>query len=320
MGRIAVVAFALVLQAASALAQNTFPAKPVRIVANIPPGSPPDVVARLLSERLSSALGQPVLVENRPGASGAIGLNALAKAPADGYTLGVLSMPSTILPALLPVLSADTVREFAPIRQVVWAGNILVVRADAPYNTLEELIASAKARPGTLTFASGGNGTPSHIAGEMLSLRAGGMRHVPYKGAPEGVAAVMGDQVTMMLAAAGAVAPHLASGKLRALATPSPQRLPAFADIPTMVERGVSGVDVRDWLGLVAPAGTPAEVCSRLAKELDRILTVPEVRQRFASLGMDVLERSSPQAFHALVEGEIDRWAKVVHDLGIRAD
>ena len=301
--------------------QSIYPVRPVHIVAPVPPGSPPDVVARVLAERLAPALGQPVVVENRPGASGTIGLNLVAKAAPDGYTLGILSMPVTIVPGLFGTMPFDIAKDLAPVRQVVWAGTILVVPGESPYRSLDEVIALAKKTPGQLTFASGGAGTPSHIAGELLrqSIRSE-IRHVPYKGAPEGVAAVMGGHVTMMFAAAGAVAPHLSAGRLRALAVPTPGRLAAFPDVPTMGEKGFPEFDVRDWLGVVAPAGTAAATVGRLSGEIDRITAMPEVKARFRQLGMDAVENSTPGDFNKLISSETSRWAQFVKRAGIKAD
>ena len=318
---LALLAALLGMAGAPAYSQPAYPLRPVHVVAPVPPGSPPDVVARLLAERLAPALGQPVVVDNRPGASGTIGLDLVAKAAADGYTLGILSMPVTIVPNLLPRMPFDVAKDLAPVRQVVWAGTVLVVRSESPYRSVEDVVALAKKTPGQLTFASGGAGTPSHIAGELLRQSIGTeIRHVPYKGAPEGVSAVMGGHVTMMFAAAGAVAPHVSAGRLRALAVPTPMRLAALPDIPTMGEMGFPHFDVRDWLGVVVPAGTPAEIVGRLSKEIHRIATMEEVKGRFRQLGMDAVEKSTPEHFGALIRTETSRWAKFVQHAGIKAD
>jgi tripartite-type tricarboxylate transporter receptor subunit TctC len=309
---------------APALAQSpspqAYPAKAIRFIAPIPPGSPPDVVARVLSERLASALGQQVLVENRPGASSTIGLNAVARSAADGYTFGVLSMPSVIAPSLINV-PYDTARDLAPVRQIAWGANVLVVPSSSPLRSVQELIAVAKAKPGDITFASGGNGTPAHMSGELLKLRTGAdMRHVPFRGAPEGVSAVLGGQVTMMFAAAGSVAPNIKAGKLRALAVTTPVRLAALPDVATMEQRGFRDFDVRDWQGIVAPAGTPPEIVSRIAGEIEKIMALSAVKERFASIGMDAVQHGGPQEFGALIRSELDRWQKTVRDAGIHAD
>ncbi len=307
-----------------ALAQGhspqAYPAKAIHLIAPIPPGSPPDVVARVLSERLAIALGQQVLVENRPGASSTIGLNVVAKSTPDGYTFGILSMPSVIAPNLIHV-PYDTAADLVPVRQVVWGANVLVVQASSPLRSVEDVIAAAKARPGDITFASGGNGTPAHVSGELLKLRTGtDMRHVPFRGAPEGVSAVLGGQVTMMFAAAGSVASNVKAGKLRALAVTTPARLAARPEVPTMKQRGFRDFDVRDWQGVVAPAGTPREIVARVAGEIEKIADMPEVRERLSSVGMDAVEHGGPDEFGALMRSELARWRKVVRDAGIHAD
>jgi tripartite-type tricarboxylate transporter receptor subunit TctC len=311
--------FVLGVLAASVHSQPSSQSRPVHIVAPVPPGSPPDVVARLVGEHLAHALGQPVVVENRPGASGTIGLNQVARATPDGYTLGILSMPVTIVPSLHASMPFDVVKDLTPVRQVVWAGTILVVRDESPYRSLEDLVAHARKAPAQLTFASGGAGTPSHIAGELLSRSIGSeVRHVPYKGAPEGVTAVMSGEVTMMFAAAGAVAPHLSSGKLRGIAVPTPMRLAAFPDIPTMREKGFPDFDVRDWLGVVAPSGTPQHIVRRLSDAIGEIAAMPKVRERFRVMGMDAVETTTPEEFSELIRSETTRWAKFVRETGIK--
>lgn len=298
-----------------------YPAKSLRLIAPIPPGSPPDVVARLLSQHLSSALGHQVVVENRPGASSTIGLNAVAKSPADGYTFGVMSMPSVIAPSLLQHVPYDAAADFAPVKQVIWGANALVVQSSSQLRSLDELIAAAKSKPGELTFASGGNGTPAHMAGELLRLRSGiDLRHIPFRGAPEGVSAVLSGQVTMMFAAVVSVAPYIKAGKLRMLAVTTPARVAAFPDVPTVAERGFEGFDVRDWQGIVAPAGTPREIVVRISEEIAKITSLPEVKERFASMGMDVVDHGGPEEFAALIHSELVKWGKVVRDAGIRAD
>lgn len=309
------------LLAADPLTPAGYPARPIRLIAPTPPGSPPDAVARVLSDRLSAALGQPVLVENRPGATGTVGLQAVASAPADGYTFGVLAMPFVVAPNLMPPLGYDTQKDLVPVGQVVWAANILVVHASSPLRTLDELVATAKARPGELTYASGGNGTPAHLGAALLAQRAGApMRHVPFKGAPEGVAAVLGGHVDMMFAAAGAVVPQIKAGRLRALGTSAPKRLAAVPEVPTIAEQGYPGFDIRDWQGIVAPVGTPVSIVAKMSDEIGKIAMVPEVRQRFEAMGMEGVEQHGPEAFGLLIRSEISRWSKAVREAGIRAE
>lgn len=307
------------LTALPAAAQSAYPTKPIRLIAAAPPGTPGDVLARIVAEPLAARLGQPVIVENRPGAINTIGIGAVAKAEADGHTLGVLGMPSTVAPHLLAKVPYDTLRDLAAVRQLSWVANVLVVRPSAPIASVRELIAAAKARPQHLTFASGGNGTPAHLSGELFRLSADiQMRHVPFKGAVGGVGAVMGEQVDMMFAVAPAVIPHIRAGKLRALATPAPQRLTALPDVPTLAELGYA-VDVRDWHGIVAPAATPKATIAGLDAALAEVLSRPEVMERFAAAGFQPAQ-SDPSSFHQHIAAELQKWGRVVHEAAIKSD
>jgi tripartite-type tricarboxylate transporter receptor subunit TctC len=309
----------LLLAAASAAAQPDYPTKPVRMITGAPPGTPADVIVRIIAEPLGAVLGQPLVIENRPGAINTIGLGAVAKANPDGHTLGTMTMPSTLAPHLLSRIPFDTARDLAPVRQLAWVSNVLVVRPAAPFTSVRELVAVAKARPQMLTFASGGNGTPAHVSGELFRLTAAiEMRHVPFKGAVAGVAAVMGEQVDMMFAIAPAVIPHLKAGKLRALATPAPARLPALPELPTLSELGYP-VDVRDWVGIVAPADTPKRVIARLESAIATVLGQKQVQGRLAAAGFEPAE-SSADAFGALIRAELQKWGRVVQQAGIKPD
>jgi tripartite-type tricarboxylate transporter receptor subunit TctC len=311
--------FALLLAATAATAQSVYPTKPVRIITGAPPGTPGDVIVRIIGEPLGTVIGQPLVIENRPGAINTIGLGAVAKSTPDGHTLGTMTMPSTLAPHLLPKMPFDTARDLAPVRQLAWVSNVLVVRPGAPFGSVRELVAAAKARPQFLTFASGGNGTPAHVSGELFRLTAAlEMRHVPYNGVVAGVAAVMGEQVDMMFAIAPAVIPHLKAGKLRALATPAPSRLPALPDLPTLSELGYV-VDVRDWVGIIAPAETPKPVILRLESALATVLAMKQVKDRLAAAGFEPAE-SNAEGFGALIRAELHRWGRVVNEAGIKPD
>ena len=315
----AAAALALAPLIAQAQGPSAYPSKPIRIIVAGPPGIPPDVVARILGERLAAPLGQPVVVENRPGTSGIIGLDALAKSAPDAYTLGVISMPVTVTPSLVARMPYDTERDFAPVGLVAWAYPILTVSAAKPMKSVGELVAAAKARPGSINFASGGNGTPPHLAGELFKRVAKvDIIHVPYKGAVEGVAAVLAGDADMMIGATGAMAPHVKAGKLRALATSSPRRIAAFPDLPTFVELGYD-VEVRDWLGFLAPAGTARDRIERLHAELAKAAAAPETRRRLEALGVEVADMG-PEEFRAHIRSELRKWAKVVRDAGIKPD
>lgn len=308
----------LLVMAVAAAAQPDYPGKPIRAITGAPPGSPGDVAARIVSEPLGAVLGQPMVLEHRVGAMNTIALGAVAKANADGYTLGIITMPWTVTPHLLKQ-PHDIVRDLAPVRQLAWVSNVLVVRSSAPFTTVRELVAAAKARPHELTFASGGNSTPAHLSGELLRLNAEiDMRHVPFKGAVAGVTAVMGEQVDMMFAIAPAVLPHIRAGRLRALATPAPLRLPALPDVPTLAELGYA-IDVRDWTGIVVPAGTPESVIARINSALAAVLAQKEVRERLAAAGFEPAE-SGPDAFGALIREEVKKWGRVVTAAGIKPD
>jgi len=309
--------------ASQTAAQSTpaYPTKPIRMIVHSPPGAAPDVVARIIGERLGLALGQPIVVENRPGASGSIALAAVAKAEADGYTLGTMSPPQAVAPSLVPQLPYDTARDLAPVLQTTRAPMILVVRAGSPSRSLPGLVAAAKAQPGRLTYASAGNGTPQHLAVEAFKLRAGvDIHHVPYKGSVAAVTALLGEQVDLVVTTAVTVGPHIQSGKLRALATTGPTRMPEFPEVPTLAELGLTGFDVRDWQGLVVPARTPRPIIDRIATEVAKVLEQPEVKDRLAGIGMEPVTDSDPEAFGALIQSELARWAKVVREAGIRMD
>jgi tripartite-type tricarboxylate transporter receptor subunit TctC len=308
-------------EAAGTAMPADYPSKPIRIIATAPPGSPPDVIARLVGERLGAALGQPVVVENKPGAVGTIGLQAVARAPADGYTFGVLAMPALLAPSLLPSMPYDLQKDLAPVGQVVWASNVLVVHSASKLRSLADVVKTGQDKPNELTYASGGNGTPAHLAAALLALRSGmQLRHVPYRGAPEGVAAVMAGQVDMMFAATGAALPHVKSGKLRALATSAPTRLASAPEIPTVAELGFEGFDIRDWQGIVAPAGTPETIVHRVAAELRLLAAQPDVKARLSAIGMDAVEHGGPEAFGSLIKTEAARWSRVVREAGIRGE
>jgi tripartite-type tricarboxylate transporter receptor subunit TctC len=298
-----------------------WPSKPIRIIAASAPGSPPDVVARIVGERLAAVLGQPVVVENRPGAIGTIGLNAVAKATTDGYTFGIISLPNLLAPTLLSNVPFDIVADLAPVIQTNWESHLLVVSASSPWKSVKDIVAQAKSQPDRITFASGGNATPAHLSGEFFKRNTGIIiRHVPFKGASAGVTAIVGGEVDLMFAATPAAGPHIQSGRLRALATPAPRRLPAFADVPTMVELGYAGVEIRSWQGLVGPRATPKVIIERMASEIARIAASPDIKARFATLGMDAAAEGGSEAFGVLIRSESLRWSKVARDAGLRAD
>jgi len=307
---------ACLLIATGAYSQSnlTYPSKPISIIAGTPPGSPPDLVARILGERLGTALGQPVVVDNL------LTLQSVAKSAPDGYTFGIFSTPSAVAPSVMS-LPYDTMTDLAPVSQIFWGTHILVVSSVSSLKSIDDVIALAKSKPGQVKFASGGNFTPAHLAGGFFKLRTSiDIRHVPFNGAVAGVAAVVGGQADFMFAATGAAMSQIKSGKVRAIATTATNRLPALPDIPTMSEIGFRDFDVREFGGLVAPAGTPREIVDRIAGEIAKIVSSQGVKERFASMGMDAATQLGPDAFGALIRSELAKWSKVVREAGIRVD
>ena len=302
-------------------ASNAYPTKPIRLIVPVSPGSPPDSLARIITEPLAAALGQPVVVENRPGGAGTIGMSAVAKAAPDGHTVGMIGLPQIVAPSLVPEMPYDTARDLAPVTQLTWTANVLVVRPPSPLKTVAEFVAMAKAKPGQLTYASAGNGTPSHLASELFKRHAGiEVQHVPYKGAPAALAALLGGQVDIAFGGVATAVPLIKSGKLRALGTASVRRLPALSDLPTIAELGFAGYQLNEWQGVVVPAGTPAEVIAKLVSEMARVVALPETQARLAHLGLYPAEKLGPDALGALIRAELPRWKQIVREAGIHVD
>jgi tripartite-type tricarboxylate transporter receptor subunit TctC len=308
------------LFAADATAQALYPSRPVRIIVPITPGSPPDVLARLLGEKLAPAMGQPVVVQNRPGASGTIGIDAVTKASADGYTLGMLTLGFLTAPALVATMPYDTARDLAAVSLVSKDSNLLVVASASPIASVADLIRTAKAKPATLKFASGGNSTSAHLVGELFRREAGvDIVHIPYKGPVAGVTAVIAGDVDMMFGAMGAVATHVRSGRLRALAVSAPQRVAAYPEVATLVEIGFPRITFSNWFGVVAPAATPSTVVARLHREIQAIGAAPETRLRLEVMGLEAA-MAGPAEFSALIRSDLQRMSKLVRDAGIQPD
>jgi tripartite-type tricarboxylate transporter receptor subunit TctC len=269
---------------------QAFPDKPIRIIVPLPPGSPPDVLARLLSEAISRNWKQPVVVENRPGATGMIGMQALSRAAPDGYTVGVMFLTHTVLPELIGPLPYNTETDFAAIANLVWLYNVLVVPASSSIQTVQDLITQARAQPQALNYGSGGNGSPAHLVAESFCQASNvKLTHVPFKGPAEAVTALIGNQLTAMFATVPVAAGLVRSGTLRAIAVTSPQRLSALPSVPTLAEAGVQGVELKEWEGLVAPAGTPKAIIDKWNQELFQVLTSSDLRAKLADLGMSVV-------------------------------
>ena len=295
--------------------------KPVRLIVPFTPGGSTDILARALAPKLAAALGVNVIVDNRPGAGGSLGAAEVAKADPDGQTLlmghiGTLA----VNPALYPKLAYDPVKSFTPVAWVARVPNVLVVPATSQARHFKEFVEAVKARPGRFTFSSGGNGSAAHITFEFLKLRAKlFMLHIPYRGTAPSVTDLIAGQVDATFTGAPAVLPHVKSGRLRALAVSSAQRIPALPDVPTVAESGYPGFEADQWYGVVAPAGTPAAVVARLNAEINKALALPEVAQQLAVEGA-VPTPNTPQAFAALIKGEGPRWAEVVKAGNVKPD
>ncbi len=311
----------LLALASPALAQSDYPNKSVTLVIPVPPGGASDFVGRLLGQKLSDALGQTVVISNRGGAGGTIASAAVAKADPDGYTLMLASITTHgIGPHLYSGLSYDSQKDFAP---VVFAANlplIMTVNSTVPAKSVADVIALAKARPGTLAFASSGNGGAPHLAGELFKRMTGtDLIHVPYRGSGPAVVDVMGGRIAIMFDAAPALLPGITADQLRPLAAASAQRNALLPDIPTFAELGYSGMDIALWFGVVAPAGTPAPILQRLNAELAKILATREIRESFAKQGADA-GGGSRDDFAAFLRDEYARWGVVVREAGIKAE
>jgi tripartite-type tricarboxylate transporter receptor subunit TctC len=312
---------ALLLLAVSlcASAQESYPAKPIRMIVPFPPGGPTDVVARLIGHKLSERWHQQVLVENRAGAGGTIGAELAARAAPDGYTLVMGSTANmAVNVTLYPKLSYDPVKDFAPVNLAAVTPNLFVVHPAFPARNVSEFIALAKQRP--INYATGGIGTPSHLAGELFKTLSGiQMNHVPYKGSIPALTDIMGGQVDLMFDSMASALPFVKSGKLKALAQTGSKRVAALPELPTVAESGLPGYEVAGWFGLFAPAGTPRPIVNRLSAEISQILALADVKERYASLGAEP-GPSDPDQFAAFLKAEIVKWAKVIRDSGAKAE
>jgi tripartite-type tricarboxylate transporter receptor subunit TctC len=246
---------------------------------------------------------------------------AVAKAVPDGHTLGIVGLPLAVAPSLVAKMPYDTARDLAPVTQLVWSANVLVVRAGSPVTTMPDLLALAKARPGRLSYASAGNGTPSHLVGELFRHRAGiDVQHVPFKGIPAGLTALMGEQVDFAFSGVATALPLIQSGKLRALGSAGTRRLPALPGLPTIAELGIAGCELNEWYGVAAPAGTPPDVLAHLARELARMVASPQVKPRLEQLGLYPDVPTGPDALAGLIRSELLRWRQIVREVGIRGE
>ena len=316
-----ILALAVGICGMSAASAQPYPARPIKLIVPFPPGGPVDVTARIIAQHLPRTLGQTVVVENRAGAAGALGAKAVAGSDPDGYTLLCGNISTlVVLPAVTNNRDYDPAKAFVPIAKVSQNHEVLVVHPAFPAKSVAELIAYAKANPGKLNFGSAGHGNATHLAAELFKLKTGtDIVHIPYKGAAEAVTGVLGGQVHMFFGDIGGVLPLMREGTLRALAVSSEARNPLVPDLPTMIESGVPDYVVLTYIGVVAPAGTPESIISRLSTAINASLTAPEVMAAFAKLGAEV-RPDSPQAFAAFLVAETQKWATVAKAANIKID
>ena len=313
-----VLALALILAALPALAQQ-WPSKTVRYIVPFPPGAFNDTLGRTIATDLAKVLGQPVVVENRPGGNSIIGTEAAAKSPPDGYTLFGAALPFSVIQSLYKT-SFDVTKDFAGITLAGTSANLLVANPAFPPNNVRELIAYAKEKPGRINYGSSGNGTSVHLSMELFkSMTQTFMVHIPYKGSAPVVTDLMAGQVDVMFDNLPNVIQHVRAGKMKALGVTTARRSALAPEVPSIAEAGVPGYDLSVWFGVLAPAGTPREILQRLNAEIVKILQSADVKERFFKQGVDV-QTSTPEQFDAFVKSEVGRWAKVIKDAGIRAD
>jgi tripartite-type tricarboxylate transporter receptor subunit TctC len=300
---------------------QSYPAKPVRMIVPFPAGGATDIVGRLIAQKLSEAFGQQVIVDNRGGAGGTIGSDIAAKSPPDGYTM-LLGTSSThaVAPSLYSKLPYDPVKDFSPVTLAATATILLAVHPSLPVRSVKELISLAKRQPNALSFASSGNGGISHLVGEQFKSMAGiDMLHVPYKGDTPALVDLVSGQVHLMFGTAVSFLPYVKAGRLNAVAVTNPKRSPVVPNVPTVAESGLPGFEALQWFGVFVPAGTPKDVVSRLHGEIIKLLKFPDVRERLASLGAEVVG-NSPEQFAAFQKADSAKWAKVVKQSGAKID
>ena len=299
-----------------------YPTKPVRLIVPFAPGGVMDLTARSIASPLGEALGQAVVVENRPGGGGNIGTDVVAQAAPDGYTLLMAGDNNSIAPALYAKLNHDVMRDFAPISNLVTGAHIFVAPLSLPANSIRELVALAKARPGALSYASPGNGTAQHLGGEMFKLMAGGLQitHIPYKGGGQAIGDVVGGQVSFGVLGLAPVIPHLKGGKLKALGVTGKRRVAILPDVPTIAESGVPNFETLQWYGVVAPAATPAPIIAKLHAELLKAARTQAFVDRLTAAGMDVVTSPQPEDYQRFIRDDMAKWPSVVKAAGARVD
>jgi tripartite-type tricarboxylate transporter receptor subunit TctC len=312
---------ASLVAAMPAVLAQSYPARPVRIVVPFPPGGGTDIGTRIIAQKLQESWGQPVVVENKPGAAGIVGTEMVAKAAPDGYTLIMGNIGThAINISLYKKLSYDPVKDFAPISQVAGLPLFLLVHPSVPVNSVKELIALAKSKPGELNFSSSGAGGSMHVAAELFKNMTGvNMVHIPYKGGSPAVADLLSGQVALSFATVLETLSHVKSGRVRALAVTSAARSIAYPDLPTVAEAGVPGYESISWLGLFAPAGTPRDIVNRISSEVQRIIRLPEVKERLLAQGAEPIG-TSPEQFALALQSDIAKYARIIRESGYKAE
>jgi tripartite-type tricarboxylate transporter receptor subunit TctC len=301
-------------------AQQNYPNKPIRLVVPWGVGTPGDVAGRILAEKLTTSLGQPVLIENKPGAAGTIGLADVLRQPADGYTLYDLSSASLVAPLLYPTQNISFEKTLEPVAHIMWHYNVLVTPMNSPIKSPADLVEMSKKDPGSLTFASGGNGSPAHLAGELFKQQTGvQMTHVPYNQFPVGVGDVIAGRISFMFLTGSAAVPQIAGGKLKPLAVTGQNRLAVIKDVPTMGELGFKEFTLRSFESVMVKAGTPKEIVTRLNTEFNKALQMPDVRERLAALAVEV-DTMSPEQLGQVIRTESERWTRIGTAAKIKAD
>lgn len=310
-----------VFGSAAAWAQDKWPSKPISYIVPFPAGGTTDILGRLIGQKLGAALGTTIVIENKGGAGGSVGSEVAARAPADGYTLlgGTISSHA-INVSLYPKLGYDPIKSFSPVVLIGSNPVVLIVKADSPYKTLQDVLAAAKAKPKTISSASAGNGTSQHMTLELLGFKSGTQFvHVPYKGSGPAIQDVIGGQVDMMFDTTVVAGPHIQSGKVRAIAVSSAKRLESLPNVPTIAESGVPGFEVVSWQGIFVPAGTPKPIVDRLHAEIMKILQTTEMQDRLKSLGMQP-SSMTPDQVAAFQKAEVEKWAQVIKAAGIKLE
>jgi tripartite-type tricarboxylate transporter receptor subunit TctC len=306
--------------AATSAAAQTYPVKPIRFILPVAAGSTSDTLGRLIATRLSERLGQQIVIDNQPGAGGNLGVPVAARAPADGYTVLLISSAQAISPSIYPKLSYDLLRDFAPVTQLTGGLYMLNVHPSVPARSVKELIALARARPGQLSFGSAGTGTGTHLTGELFkALAKVDLLHVPYKGMGPATNELLGGQLSLIFNGLPSGMPHMKSGRMRALGVTSAKRSPAVPELPTLAEAGVPGFESTTWQGLAVPAATPRDVIHRLHAELVKVVQSDDLRSRLIAMGTDPVG-SSPEQFAAYIRLETAKWGKLIRNIGLRLE